>query len=263
MDDGPPNLNHKEVAEGQKTNGIGIKKTGLKFASITYSDELKKECVEKVKNGASYYGVAKEYNIAMPTIRYWCLRAGFASKHEGAKSPIKQVKYNEVLRILKSGVCIESELCERAGISIDSLRRFAKRKYEVKFLRIVGAGNGRSRKYSIYDMFNLPKERVYYINEDDTLAEYLVSIIRDEAVHNSRIMGAIKIRLSNFLSKTFVESVIIRKYRVCSKSAKTSIFDEVHVVNWESIDNTYSVTLDDTLPKAQSATEEEMIKKQE
>lgn len=223
MDDGPPNLNDKEVAEGQKTNGIGIKKTGLKFAPIKYSDELKKECIEKVKNGASYYGVAKEYNINLSTIRHWCLRAGFASKYEGAKSPIKQVRYNEVLRILKNGVCVESELCERAEITIDSLRQFTKLNYEVKFLRIEGAGSGRSSKYSIFDMFNLPKERVYYINEDDTLAEYLVSIIRDEAVHNSRIMGAIKYRLSNFLSKSFVESVIIRKYRACSKSTKKNI----------------------------------------
>jgi len=44
-------------------------------------EEKKKICIEEVKNGGSYYGVAKKYGLQVGDVRNVCIKAGVKSTH--------------------------------------------------------------------------------------------------------------------------------------------------------------------------------------
>jgi len=116
--------------------------------------KLKEKIIKEVKEGKSYYSVAKKYNLTPSSVRDICLRAGVKSKFKHAE---KKYTDEEIIDFVKSkGVISQRELEKELGYTAlnHRLLRMA-RDGKIRFIRLLGRS-----KY-------LGCKRLVYVDDED------------------------------------------------------------------------------------------------
>ena len=125
-----------------------------------YSEEIKKEAVERVANGESANSVAKDYGANTYSVLKWCRERGVESRYAQLRRPDE-----ELLKTIKSlGVARVKDIKEALGYKTSLKRRLRRLLYEGKLnmKRIPGTQHTSLKSFRGYIGCDL-----YYIDEKD------------------------------------------------------------------------------------------------
>lgn len=126
---------------------------------MTYSPEIRDKAIEKVKSGKSIRQTAKDMDIPVSTVSYWCEKNNIDSSYDKAE---KKVKDEDIVDTIDKNLAMtERELEKELGYSKNGLRtrliRLIKDKV-IDYVIIPGGGN-------IFKGYI--DRRLYYLYKDD------------------------------------------------------------------------------------------------
>lgn len=126
---------------------------------MTYSPKIRDKAIEKVKSGKSIRQTAKEMDIPVSTVSYWCEKNNVDSSYDKAE---KKVKDEDIIKKIKENLAMtERELEKELGYSKNGLRnrliRLIKDK-KINYAIIPGGGN-------IFKGYI--DRRIYYVSKKD------------------------------------------------------------------------------------------------